>query len=186
MFAVGPEGSRVPLCLECNLKLVQMTTMQNDMLEHQMNFLMDEMDMVTGIRTGPRFPERRIVQMGRVTLNNIRVDRSTIGVLNTGTIQSVDNAVTALHQSGDRDLSRAILELTQAVLASTEAERDMKNNIVEVLSILSTEATAPRERRRSKAMWPLLEQLATWVSMVPGLIEVWHRVEPVLRSAFPS
>jgi hypothetical protein len=42
LFLVGPENARVPLCLDCNLKFVQMTTMQNDMLERLMNHLTEE------------------------------------------------------------------------------------------------------------------------------------------------
>jgi len=159
--------------------------MQNDMLERQINFLSDQMYDTVGLpRTGPRYPERKVIHMSGVTLNNIRVDKSTIGVLNTGTIQSVDTAVTTLQQSGEERLSQAILQLAQAVLANTEVQNERKNDIIEILSILSAEATAPKERRRSKAMRPLLQQLAKLVSMAMGLAELWKRVRPILESAF--
>ena len=134
LLLVGPENARVPLCLDCNLKFVQITTMQNDMLERLMNYLTDEMDLVAGLPgLSPKFPERKNVAVGGVTLNNIQIDRSTIGVVNTGSIETVDSAVTVLKQSGDSHLATAVLELFQAVLNSQALRADTKAEIVDIL-----------------------------------------------------
>ena len=42
MFLVGDKN--IPLCLDCNLKLVQMTTIQNEMLERGINYCSDYTD----------------------------------------------------------------------------------------------------------------------------------------------
>lgn len=113
MHLVGSGNAQVPLCLDCNLKHVQLITMQNDMLERQMNYLTDYMDMVVGLPgLSPKFPERKNVTIGGITLNNIKIDRSTVGVVNTGSIETVDSAVTVLKQSGDPQLAAAFLELS--------------------------------------------------------------------------
>ncbi|MDE2059349.1 MAG: hypothetical protein KGL31_00670 [candidate division NC10 bacterium] len=175
----------MPLCLDCNLKHVQLITMQNEMLERQMNYLTDYMGMIVGLPgLGPRFPERKSVTIGGVTLNNIKIDRSTIGVVNTGSIETVDSAVTVLRHSGDPQLATAILELSQAVLNSSALIADTKAKIVDILSVLASEATAPKGRRRLAAIGPLLQEIATLVGGAAGLAEIWDRVRPILEAAF--
>lgn len=184
MYLVGPEKAQVPLCLECNLKHVQMTTMQNDMLERQMNYLSNYMDIMVGLPgLSPKFPERQTVAIGGVTLNNIKIDRSTIGVVNTGSIETVDSVVTVLKQSGDSQVATAVLELSQAVLDSQALIADTKAKLVDILSLLATEVTAPKERRRSAAMRPLLQEIATHIGGVAGLADIWDRVRRILESA---
>ena len=107
MFKVGKE--EVPLCLDCNLKLTQMSQMQLEANERMINFLSDQMDYSIGLPvSGPRFPPRKSIHVGGINLNNIKVDNSTIGVLNTGNIESVDVSVTSLQQSGNSQLANAI------------------------------------------------------------------------------
>ena len=185
MFLVGEEGSRVPLCLDCNLKLVQTVAAQNDMLVEQMNYLTDAREATSGL-SGilPRIPRRNVVQIGDITLNNIKVDRSVIGVLNTGTIQTVDSAVTALRGSGEEALGSAITELSQAILSTPDVPDDVKTQMLEILSFLSTEATAPKEKRRATTMRTLWERLASLISDVDKLIQTWDRVGPILKLAF--
>ncbi len=185
LYLVGPENAQVPLCLDCNLKHVQLITMQNDMLEREVNYLTDYMDLIVGLPgLGPKYPERKSVSLGGVMLNNIKIDRSTIGVLNTGAIETVDSAVTVLKNSGDGQLAAAILELSQAVLNSGAVTADTKAKPVDILSVLASEATAPKERRRVAAIRPLLQEIATLIGGVVGLAEIWDRVRPILESAF--
>jgi len=185
MYLVGPEDAQVPLCLDCNLKHMQMIAMQNDMLERQMNYLTDYMGVITGLPgLVPKFPERRNVVVEGVTLNNIKIDRSTIGVVNTGSIATVDSAVSVLKQSGDSQLATAILALSQAVLNTQSLDTDTKAKLIDILSMLATEATAPKERRRAAAIRPLLQEIATYIEGVAGLADLWNRVRPILEAAF--
>lgn len=153
MFLAGPQGQQVPLCLDCNNKLTQMLAIQNEQLERLMNFFMDQADAATGIPGGlPRFPQRRInvVQGANVTLNNIHVSGSNIGVLNTGNLQMVDSAITVLGQNPHtRDVSAAISKLANAVAQAEDLSPDSKNEAMEMLSTVATEATAPKEKRRN-------------------------------------
>jgi hypothetical protein len=182
-------GNKFPLCLDCHAKLVQASMQRSEMLERAYNFFAQQMDNIApwGPPT-PRFPERKppIIHTGELTLNNIKVDRSTIGVLNTGSIEMVDSAVTVLHQAGNDQLSDAIRELTQAVVSSTELASKQKNELVQLLSVVASEATQEPPQRRSAAMWPVIERVATLVGGVANLAEIWDRVSPILRAAFPS
>lgn len=185
MFLVGPEDARCPLCLDCHAKFVQTLALQNDMLEREMNYLVGMAEATVGFPgILPRFPQRQVVQMGDITLNNIKIDRSTIGVLNTGTIGTVDAAVTALQQTGDTASAQIFKSLTEAVARDRQLTPETKNQILDLLSLLSTEATAPRERRRSGAMLPLLEKLSNLLSGAAALAQLWAQYGPALQRLF--
>jgi hypothetical protein len=125
IFLIGDEN--IPLCLECNLKFVQMTTMQNEMLERQINYYSDLMDCTVGFGpSGPKFPERKTVNLGGVALHNIKVDNSTIGFINTGNIETVDVALSALTNSGNNDIAIALNQLTTEVVKTSELQNDVK------------------------------------------------------------
>ena len=128
--------------------------------------------------------ERQIVPVGGVTLNNISIDNSVVGVLNTGSIETVDAAVTTLNRSGETGIAQALTDLTQAVASNKEATNETKNEILEILSVVSSEATAPKGKRRSTAMKPMLREMATLLGGVASLSLLWDRFGPVLTAFF--
>ncbi len=187
MFEIPAEsGGSVPLCLDCCAKYERMLLARNEELERVHNYLMDQMEATVGLSgVLPRYPERRPVQIGEVHLNNIKVDRSTIGVLNVGNLEMVDSAVTVLKDSGQDDkVAEAILALTQAVLASGALDPAAMNEALELLGGVAAEASAPKERRRSAMARTLLEQLGKVVGTVAALKEIWDGVKPVLDGMF--
>lgn len=184
MFAFEVEGGQIRLCLDCNLKLTQLNSVQNAESERLINYMTDQMEATFGFYgVSPRFPERKTIQGGNVTLNNIKVSNSTIGVLNTGTIETVDSAVTVIRQT-DPQLSAELLAFSQSVIAEPNLPADFKNKVIELLSVIATEATAPKEKRRSFAIRPLLQELATLASGAAGLTVLYDRLRPLLEAAF--
>lgn len=188
MFLVGPEGKRVPLCLDCNDKLSQMLDRQNYQLERLMNFLMDEMDAATGIYGDtPRFHERQInlVQGGKVTLNNIHVSAGNIGVLNTGNLKMVDSAITILNQNPtNHRVTDAIAKLTTAIAQSADLSPDKKNEAIEIVGTVTSEALIPKEKRRNAVARTLLRALPTVIQTAAAVLQIWHEVEPIIRQFF--
>lgn len=187
MFVLPEDdgAGRIPLCLDCNLKLAQVTALQLDLCGRMFNYHTAEAEAALGVGgILPRFPERQVIQGGSVTLNNIRLDRSVVGVLNTGTIETVDAAVTALGAAHEEGVADAVKALAEAVAASTGATAEQKNQVLEILSVLATEATAPKEKRRSAAMRPLLQELSTHVGAIASLAPLWLQYGPVLVQAF--
>jgi hypothetical protein len=178
---------KVLLCLECYLKVVQIADINIAGLERQMNFAMDYMDYATGLpRMGPRYPERKVINMSGVNLHNIKIDHSTVGVVNTGNIQSVDVALTSLKNGGQDELAEALKTLSEAVLSHSTLEATRKNEIIEILSLLSAEATVPKEKRRTGAMKALANQLKDYLSIVKDLGVLWTQWGPVILNAFSS
>jgi hypothetical protein len=188
MYLVGPEGKEVPLCLDCNLKHTQMLAIQNEQLEREMDFLTDYMESIAGVpRILPRYPKRqtKIIQGGTVTLNNIHVSDSNIGVLNTGNLEMVDSAITILGRDSEtREVSAAISRLANAVAQSSELPSDKKNETMEILSTVASEATAPREKRRNVVVRTLLGALPTAIQTATSVLQIWHEVGPIITAFF--
>jgi hypothetical protein len=117
-------------------------------------------------------------------MNNIKIEGSTIGVLNTGTIQTVDAAVTVLNKSGEQDAAGALTRVTEAIVKSDQISEADKNQLLELLSLVSTEATAPKEKRRAGAMRAIFGQISSLVSGTAAVAELWHKCQPVIKSLF--
>jgi len=185
MFSVGKE--EVPLCLDCNLKFTQIAQMHIEANERMLNYLSDQADCIIGLPvSGPRFPQRKAIHIGGVNLNNIKIDNSTIGVLNTGNIESVDVSVTSLQQNGNNQLANAIKEITNAVVASNELQAETKNQLIEMLSIISSEATAPAERQRKSVVKVLIDRFKDILSISVQLTQLWNTWGPIIVGAFSS
>jgi hypothetical protein len=184
---ISEKEGTIYLCLDCNLKFEQAQSLEFDRLARQYNLVADEADMMLGMpRVGARYalPQRPVFHVGDFTLNNINIDRSTIGILNTGTIGTVDGAVTVLNEHGETEAGNAIARLTEAVVKAQESNDEQKNKILEILSVLATEGTMPKENRRSAAMKPLLLDLSTILGGIASLAQLWQQFGPMIVGLF--
>jgi hypothetical protein len=180
------QDKHLPLCLDCSIRYQNMINQQLENIERQINFAMDTMDDVIGIYgVTPRFPERRpLIHTGGVTLNNINVSNSEIGVLNTGTIENVDSTVTVLKTEGNNQLASAVTALSEAIIKSDELSNEQKNETLELLSSLSSEAIAPKKARKLGVVRALLSGLSGMLGDVATLSAVWEKVQPVFQQVF--
>ena len=185
IFIVGDGESKIPLCLDCKIKFDNMLARQNDMYERQLNYLTDQMESIVGIRgISPKFPERKYITVGDVTLNNINIKNSNIGILNTGTIGSIDECVTSLKRSGEEVSATIIKMLAESIISNKDASDDIKNQTLEILSVLSSEAASPKENRKKAIIKPLLVEMATLLGGVASLGQLWQQIEPVIKKIF--
>lgn len=186
MYEVGPEGQEASLCLDCYIRWQNAQLREQEMLERELNYLSAEMESISGIPgTLPRYPERQtVIHTGGVTLNNIHVSNSEIGVLNTGTIGNVDATVTVLRSAGNRELASAVATLSQAVIQSGQIANDSKNQILELLGALSEEAIAPKEKRKTSVAKALLSELSGILSGVGALAGLWQKTKTLFDQLF--
>jgi hypothetical protein len=172
-------------CLDCNLKYQQAQEMILDRMEREHNRLLDEMDMISGIpSTGGRYPERRPPVTMTGTFNSIRIDRSNVGVVNTGSIQSVQVSLAGIERGGNASLAAALKELTEAIINSTELQPAQKNDAVQMLDIVAADAARPPEERRPAAMRAVLSGVAEIVKVGASLATLWAHLGPTILSAF--
>jgi hypothetical protein len=118
------------------------------------------------------------------TLNNIRVERSTVGAINTGEVAKIDVSITVLQQAGNKDISEALKSLTQAIIDASDMPKDSKSQTLDQVAYLSEQATAASKDRKPgmiRAAFSAITQTATTVSAVAT---AWSVAEPILRAYF--
>ena len=186
MYQIGEEN--IPLCLNCYFKFSQIQQQQVENSERMMNYISDEMSASVGLPPiGPRFPPRpRPVVVAGAKLHNIHVNNSVVGTINTGSIGTVDQSISALVQSGEPALAEAIKSLSEAILQSSDLTRNQKNELVESLSVISKEAATPKEARQNTVALSLLEKAMKVTALANDITNVCQKWWPVLVTAFTA
>jgi len=184
MYEVGEAC--IPLCLECYFKLMQIEQQKYENNERMLNYLHDQASAIVGIPSlFPRFPPRpQPVIVSGAKLQNINVNNSVVGTINTGSIGTVDQSISALIQTGEPKLAEAIKSLSEAILQSGDLTRNQKNELIESLSVLSKEAATPLEQRQNTVAVSLLEKAIKLTSLANDITDVCNKWWPVLAVAF--
>ncbi len=161
---------------------------QQEQREREMNYLADQFEAITGVPgVVPRYPERKVnlLQGATVALHNININNSNVGVLNTGHLEIIDSAITQLNQeSGSEVVSAAISKLANAIAVSGELSAEKRNEAMEILSAIASEATAPKDKRRGAVIKPLLSSLGTSIQSAAALVQIWQSVAPAITQFF--
>jgi hypothetical protein len=186
MYHIGEQS--IPLCLDCYFKFSQIEQQQVENSERMMNYLSDEMSMIAGLPPiGPRFPPRpRPTVIAGAKLHNISVNNSVVGTVNTGSIGTIDQSITALLQVGDPQVAEAVKALSEAILQSGDLTPNQKNELVESLSVVAKEAAAPKEARRNTVATALLERATKITSLANDITDICQKWWPVLLAAFSA
>lgn len=174
----------LPLCLACYQKWFQIQQIELENCERGMDYAMQEMDWMMGSRLNPpRYPERKIINLGSVVLHNIKIDNSTIGAINTGTIGTLDVAITSVKQS-NKEAAEALTKLSEAVLKNPTQPEANKTEILEILSLLASELTMNKEQRRPSMVKTMLARIKELLSISQDLTTLWEKWGPILTAAF--
>ncbi len=186
MWQVGEKN--IPLCLDCYLKYSQINQQELENHERMMNFQQDQMAAIAGTTPiGARFPPRpQPVIIAGAKLQNINVSNSVVGTINTGSIATVDQSISALVQTGESALAEAIKALSESILRSADLSKNQKNELVESLSVISKEAAKPREMRQSTVAKSLLEKSIQITNLADDITVICQKWWPVLQGAFTA
>ena len=185
MYQMNIDGHKVNLCIDCQLKMEQIRARQNEERERMINFLSDNAAAIAGLPPmGPRFPERTTIQAEGTVLNNIHISDSQIGVVNTGTVQTIDAAVTTIRNDGDAGLSQALTELTEAVIGDESLSDETRQEALDLIGTVSTEASLPQEKRRKAVIRPLVKEIGQILQGSAAAAVIYEKVLPILQGLF--
>lgn len=128
-------------------------------------------------------PEKR-----EMTINNINISNSAIGVLNTGQIESIESIcmnIESLNNSGAQDLSEAIKKLTKAVSECSNLDASKRSEALEQLEELSAQATLqPELRTKTGVLKGIFSCLEGTLAAAGDVAEVWSTWGPVIQRYF--
>ncbi len=176
----------IPLCLDCFFKWSQIQQQDRENNERMINYLQDQMAYTVGLpQTGPRFPPRpQSVVIAEAKLHNIHVSNSVVGFINTGSIGTVDQSISALIQTGKPEMADAVKNLSEAILRSGDLTPNQKNELIESLSVIVKEAVTPKETRQNTVALSLLEKAKNATSVAKDISEICQKLWPVLHAVF--
>lgn len=179
----------IPVCLDCYYKYAQVRQMVIENTERMLNYTAQAMTdeaASLGINSPvPQFPPRpKPVVIAGARLLNIHATNSVVGSINTGSIGTLDQSISALKQTDNPDLAEAVTCLSEGVLKSNDLLEHQKNELVESLSVISREAATPRETRRNTVALTLLEKAMKITSVAGDIADICQKWWPVLQSLF--
>jgi TPR repeat protein len=119
---------------------------------------------------------------GTMVFNNIRVDNSVIGTINTGNVQAIDVSLTHLHQAGNDQARDALKALTEAILNDTSMTKAQKGELIEQVAFLSEQTTVQPEKRKPGLIKPTLSALTQAAGTVSSIAGAWQAAAPILKS----
>jgi hypothetical protein len=115
----------------------------------------------------------------QVTLN---ISHSTIASLNLGTVMGdLSASVKNLGDQGQRTLAAAIRALAEGVAASTDVNDATRKELLEHLTLISTETARPAEHRKLGPIRMSVNFLREGISQIAALVSTWQAAEHILR-----
>jgi hypothetical protein len=170
-----------PICVDCNLKIQQAFQIRDNALKQQINFLLDQADAVTGLSgVMPRYKiHNPVIHQGPLNFHSIKVDRSVVGAINTGSVQKMEVALNNIHATNqNQELENLLKEFTEGVLREAALSVQTKDEIVEQLTALAAEIAKPQETRSRGVLTAVVKSIAA--SIPAALIEHWDKIKQLL------
>ncbi|ACL68783.1 hypothetical protein [Halothermothrix orenii] len=177
-----------PLCVDCYLKLQQAIQMQNNRYLEEMNYLSDMMEATLGVYgVLPKYKinqPNQYINTGKISFNNINVDRSVIGAINPGEVKKIDVAMEQIKKSGNDELVAALKDFTEKIIESNELKQEEKNELLEQVSFIASQTALPKEKQKKSIVKPIMNNIKEIVSTIGTLYNLWEKVKPFLDNIF--
>ena len=172
-----------PLCLACYTKVAQ--NLQNEYRANaaMINFLMGSMDSMAGLPVSPRFeipPESQT----NISQNYIMVDRSVIGTINTGTINTLNNSMNKISNLVNPELANSLAQFTEAILKNQELSDELKQELIDNISFLSDQILTPQGRQNKTLITRTVNFIRDNISTLQTLMAMWPPIYDSLKHIF--
>jgi len=185
MYRVGDEN--VPLCLDCWHKLQHGAYMQFLQNAAMMNYAADHMDFVTGLGpTGGRIPVAALAgAMSKNSVyNNIKINNSTVGVLNTGDLARIDAVITLTKDTDVEPIGRLLTAFTQAVIDAKEVEQNAKKELIELVQALGEQVVGSQGTRKPSVIMTIVRAIEERAKGIVALAAIGHQLYEVVSKLF--
>ncbi len=172
------------LCVDCYYRFEVARTLSFRIAAIGMNHAAAEIDAVTGLRNFTPRIQVPDIPRGPVILNNIKVDNSVVGSINTGNVQSIDVSVTVLKEAGKGKISDALKALAEAIANSHAITAADKDSMLDQVAFLSEQAVAAAKDRRPGMIQAAFASITQGATAVSAIATAWVVAEPLLKACF--
>jgi hypothetical protein len=172
-----------PLCVEHYRMMMQISYFHQSWAAANLNAVRNDLNVTSILQYPPvQIPPNPFVG-GDILYNNISVNQSTIGALNTGTISSIDVAIGLIRDKGENDLAIMVKKLTEEVIKNAELSNQVKNEINEQLEFLVAQALMETKHRRMGPIKSIFSGIRNYVAPIASLLAIWNNLEPLIKTA---
>lgn len=143
--------------------------------------------------TGLRYSDIAITRRGILYLeqggvgmsfNNINIVNSTVGVVSLqSTLTNIDTSVGNIKQKGYTDLSEALTQLTEQIVASKLSDH-VKKEALEQVELIGEQAEKEPKDRKPSIVKGSLAFLDKAINAAAGLATIWTVCGPAIRKFF--
>jgi hypothetical protein len=189
--AVTARGE-ILLCVDCYLKFAYADFLEAQAENNRLSWLASQFNLGQQdlhIAMGGILPLKQMMipqppNAPTYLSQQIKVSESNIGVVNTGTLSSLETSIQVIQNRGDKELANAVTKLTEAVVNSTEINNELKRETAEQLDFLLTEAFASKEKQRKDLARRTMSDISQSIGTIAGLLTIWSTVQPLLQACF--
>lgn len=173
-----------PLCVHCYHVLQVARTLELRFTAIGLNYAAAEMDHIAPY--GGPSPRMQVPEIprGATILNNIKVDNSVVGSINTGNVASIDVHISQLKNAGGEEVSGALARLTEAIANDRELQDAERRRLLDQVEFVSEQAVKGADVRRPGMIAAALDALDTTAKATTSLVVIWASVQPVLKHFF--
>ena len=189
--AIIKYADKIPLCADCYHKVAQANFMEQQAAHNKLSWLTSNLNLIQQelyVGHGGLIPlkQMEIPQPPSAGINyaysNIQVSDSAIGVINPGTLYTINTSIDVMQRRGDTDLASAIKDLTEEVVNSKDIQDEIKKEISELLQFLASEASVNKDTRNKSVVKQVLERLGQLIPVATTTWSIWEKVQPLLQS----
>jgi len=182
----GVTEGQIPLCVDHHFTFTKTSYLQAVMVASHLNYTEQQLYVSTGgllPLTQYNLPQPTFLGEAPV-FNSIRIDKSAIGVLNTGTISNlkdVEFTVELMNSQGQEEVAHSIAELTEAVINNGNVSIECKEEISEQLRFIASQVNVKQDERQPGVAKAVLSGIRTNIATIAALVTIFDKVEPVIR-----
>ena len=167
------------LCLEHRTMLIN--SMRNNQLEDMamINYLQDSIAYTLGM-PGSQPPRIQIpvpvvhnAPVTHNTHNNIRVENSVVGSINTAQVDRISVAMNNITNNDNDDVVQAIKAITEAMVNTTGLDNEIKDQLLGQMAFIAEQAALPANQRQTSVIKPVLTAVSTSLTSVASLATIW-------------
>ena len=146
------------------------------------HYLTAEIEAVGGLpRLFPRYKvSSPVYYKGDLILNNINIQNSNVGVINTGNVESIDVSLTFLKEQGNEEIAELIKILTKEIIKNKDIVENQKNEILEQLAFITEQLSIPKEQRKTSILKTIFATIFTSISGFSNLLEILEKVKKLI------